>query len=67
MARTIGMENIKKVRSITRRAWEEHNTRTLDGAIARLPANLWDIWEGAHGEIENIVGDEQMELAYDGN
>ena len=66
MARTIGKRNIEKVRSITHRAWKEHNTRTLDGAIARLPANLWnlwDIWEGSHQEIVNIIEEEQADLA----
>jgi len=67
MARTIGKRNITLVRKTTRKIWKENPDCYQEDVLDTLPTELWDIWEMSDQEINNIINDELLELAYCGS
>ena len=68
--RTIGKRNRELVERITRTAvdgWKSgYGKASLlkqieEIVIENLPVELWDIWEGADGEIKSIIRDTIVE------
>ena len=59
--RTIGKKNIKLVRQLTREAIENDDNDIKGTVIEKLPLILWDTWEGADSEINNIIDETIME------
>jgi len=53
--RTIGNENIRLVRQLTRKAIRNNVEDTKETVIEELPSELWDTWEMADQEIRNII------------
>lgn len=62
--RTIGTKNIKLVKTLTKEEMKKANglgspnySAVEDTVLERLPENIFDTWEGAQIQIENIIQD----------
>lgn len=64
MARTIGKTNIAALQRETRRLYAMNSQVDIETIKAQFPSALWDIWEGAHSEIDNVITDEIMNLVH---
>jgi len=56
--RSIGKVKIKKLRQIVQDEMKKNPHITCNMIIHTLPPEWFDIWEGAHSEITNIILDE---------
>jgi len=62
--RTIGTKNIKLVKMLAKEEMKKANglgspnySAVEDTVLERLPENIFDTWEGAQIQIENIIQD----------
>lgn len=66
MARTIGRKNI----SLVKRLVDEEFVKSAggynvdDAVIDRLPVEVFETWEGARSEIDNIIGERTSDIAH---
>ncbi len=67
MARTIGVQNIRKAQMLTRQLLDrgERDIVTIeDKVIAMLGPLVMNIWESSHDEARRIVSDIVMEYVH---
>ena len=57
MARTIGKDNLSKLRIITRKMWLVDHNVSEDTVCNALPAEWFEVWEAAWQEIHREVWD----------